>query len=49
MRRHPNGLLVQTAAKPFTNFLAERLVMEAADVGITFMRAMGHEISNRYC
>jgi hypothetical protein len=47
MRRHLNGPVVQAGAKPFTNFLAERPVMEAADLS-TFVRAIGHEISNRY-
>jgi hypothetical protein len=44
LRRHSSGQLVQTRAEPFTNFLAKRHAVDAADPTLTFVR--GHEASN---
>jgi hypothetical protein len=44
--RHSNGLLAQTDDKPFTDFLAERRVMDAADLNVTLVRGINHEISD---
>ena len=46
MRRHPDGLLVETGAKSFSNFLGERHAMDAADLTVTFVRGISHETSN---
>lgn len=43
MRRHPNGLLAQTNDKSFTDFPAERRVVDVADLNVTLV---DHEISN---
>jgi hypothetical protein len=43
MRRHFNVFLIQAGAKPFTNFLAERRVMDAANLTVTFVRRISHE------
>lgn len=46
MRRHSNRFQIQTDAKPFTDFLAERHVMNAADLNVTLFREIGHEKSD---
>jgi len=43
MPRHSNGFLIQAGAKPFTNFLAKRRVMDAANLIVTFVRRISHE------
>ena len=43
MRRRFNGSLVQTHAKPFTDFLADRCAMEAADLSVSLGSGVGHE------
>jgi len=45
MRRHPSGLRLHTDGKLFTDFLADRHVMEAADLDVAPLCAMG-EVSN---
>jgi hypothetical protein len=45
-RRQANGLLIHRSSKPFTNFLADRRAMNAADLDATFVRRIGHEKSN---
>jgi len=47
MRRHSRRLQIQTDAKPFTDFLAERHVMGAADLNVALLRGISHEKSNR--
>jgi hypothetical protein len=42
MRRHSNRLPVQTVAKPFTNFLALRHMMDAVDLAVAFARGISH-------
>jgi hypothetical protein len=44
MRRHSSGLPIQTGAKSFTNFLADRHTVDAADLTITFVRGISHDI-----
>ena len=46
MRRHPGGLRFHTDGKPFTDFLADRHVMEAADLDVAMLCGMRHEVSN---
>jgi hypothetical protein len=46
IRRRSNGLLVQTRAKPFTDFLAKRHAVDAADLTVIFVRGVSHEASN---
>jgi len=43
MRRHSNGHPAHNDAKPFTDFLAERQVMGAADLNVTLVRGAGHD------
>lgn len=43
MRRYFNGSLIQTRAKPFTDFLADRCAMEAADLSVSLVSAIRHE------
>jgi hypothetical protein len=45
MRRHLNGHLAHADAKPFTDFLAERQVMDMADLDVASMREISHETS----
>jgi hypothetical protein len=47
MRRHSNGYLAHADAKPFTDFLAERQVMDVADLDVASMREISHETSIR--
>jgi hypothetical protein len=44
MRRHSSGLPIQTNAKSFTNFLADRHTVDASDLTITFVRGISHDI-----
>ena len=46
MWRHSNGALAQTDDKPFTDFLAERRIMDVADLNVTLVRGIGHEVSD---
>ena len=46
MWRHSSGPLAQTDGKPFTDFLAERRVMDVADLNVTLVRGIDHEISD---
>src|ERR1700710_1737766 len=41
--RRFNGSLVQTRAKPFTDFLADRSAMEAADLSLSLGSGISHE------
>lgn len=47
MRRHSRGLRFHSDGKPFTDFLADRNVMEAADLNITLLRGIIHGKPNR--
>ena len=40
MWRHSNGPLAQTDDKPFTDFLAERRVMDVADLNVNLVRGI---------
>jgi hypothetical protein len=46
LRRQRNGLPIQTATKPLTNFFADRRAMDASDPHATLVRAIRHEKSN---
>jgi hypothetical protein len=46
LRRHSNGPLAQTDDEPFTDFLAERRVMDVADPNVALVRAIDHDISD---
>jgi len=46
MWRHSSGPLAQTDGKPFADFLAERRVMHVADLNVTLVRGIDHEISD---
>jgi len=48
MRRHSNGHLTHPNAKPFTDFIAERQVMDMADLNVSLMRGIGHERTTRF-
>jgi hypothetical protein len=44
MRWHSNGRPAHPNAKPFTNFIAERQVMDVADLNVTLlMPKIGHD------
>jgi hypothetical protein len=43
MRRRFNGSLIQTRAKPLTDFLADRCAMEAADLSVSLGSRISHE------
>jgi hypothetical protein len=47
MRRHSSGLRFHADGKPFTDFLADRHVVETADLGVTSLCGISHEESNR--
>jgi hypothetical protein len=47
MRRQTNRIQIQTAAKPFADFLAKRHVMAGADLDVVLMCGIGHGQSNR--
>jgi len=47
MRRYSRGLRFHTDGKPLTDFLADRHVMDAADLDVTSLRGISHEESNR--
>jgi len=46
MRRHTSGFRFHTDGKPFTDFRADRDVMEAADLDVALLCGMSHEVSN---
>ena len=46
MPRHPSGLRFHTNGQLFTDFLADRHVMEAADLDVALLCGMRHEVSN---
>ena len=48
MRGCHGTLQVQMEAKPFTNFLAERKRMQAADLTAALARGMRHDVSDRF-
>ena len=46
MRRHYRQLGLHTDGQLFTNFLADRHVLEAADLDVALLCGMGHEVSD---
>jgi len=48
MRRHSNGHLAHPNAQPFADFMAERQVMDMADLNVSLMRGIGHERTTRF-
>ena len=46
MQWYNGAIRIQIKAKPFTNFLAERKRMQAADLTVALARGMRHDVSD---